>query len=160
SDRDTFCAKMGLDPGKPFLLYLGSSSNIASDETWVVRELAAALARDARAEVRDVAILIRPHPAHWQIYRPLAAEGMRIWPAGGALPDSEEVIHDFHDMLRYSVAAVGLNTSAMIDAVIADKPTICISPPCYAATQDDAIHFQRLRDAEVFSMAHDAPAAV
>ncbi len=160
SDRQAFCAKMGLDPGRPFLLYLGSSSNISQDETWLVRELNAALARDARPEIRNLQVLVRPHPANWQIYRPLAAEGMRIWPDEGALPDSEDVIQDFHDMLRYSVATVGLNTSAMIDAVIADRPTICIQPPCYTATQDEAIHFQRLRDAGVFDLTDGAAGAV
>jgi hypothetical protein len=158
SDRKAFCSKMGLDPGQPFLLYLGSSSNISQDETWVVRELAATLARDARPDVRRLAILVRPHPANWQIYRSLTAEGTRVWPAAGALPGSADAIRDFDDMLRYSVAAVGLNTSAMIDAVIVDKPTISVVPPCYASTQEEAIHFQRLRDAGIFYLA-ESPAA-
>ncbi len=63
-------------------------------------------------------------------------------------------------MLRHSVAAVGLNTSAMIDAVIADKPTISIQPPCYASTQEEAIHFQRLRDAGIFYLVDGHAAAV
>ncbi len=83
SDRHAFCTKMGLNPRKPFLVYLGSSSNISQDETWLVRALADSLARDGRPDVRDLAILIRPHPANWQIYQPLAAEGLRIWPGEG-----------------------------------------------------------------------------
>ncbi len=38
-DRAAFFHKVNLDPDLPYLLYLGSSKNIAEDETWQIKEL-------------------------------------------------------------------------------------------------------------------------
>src|SRR5688572_13049811 len=61
-DRDAFCRRVGLESRRPFLLYLGSTSNIAADETWLVSELARRMREHPDPEVRDTAILARPHP--------------------------------------------------------------------------------------------------
>jgi len=50
SSREADCRRLGLDPEKKILLYLGSSKNIAKDESWFIEEVVEALA-EARHEL-------------------------------------------------------------------------------------------------------------
>ena len=145
-DRVAFCRAAGLDPGRGVLLYLGSSVNIAKDETWFIEALETALKTAADPRVRDLQILIRPHPANAKIYQRLAARGLRVWPEHGSLPDTAGALADLRSSLGHAVAAVGVNTSAMIDAVLADTPTFSVRIGRYDATQADAAHFQLLSE--------------
>lgn len=156
TERGSFCHKVGLDPAKPFVVYLGSSRNIAADESWLVRELVGHLRRSTHPAIRAVSVLVRPHPANARVYEPLANEGIAVWPRAGALPDSDERVQDFYDTLRFSLGTVGLNTTGMIDAVIVDRPVISVLPDQYKATQEEASHFQHLLEADVVDRAKNS----
>jgi hypothetical protein len=155
-EREAFYRKIGLEPGASFVAYLGSSAHIALDETWLVRDVIRALRDHPSPAVRALAVVVRPHPANAKIYESLREPQVTVWPRGGALPDSEESIQDFHQTLRYCVATVGINTTGMIDSVIADKPCVAILTERYQATQSQAVHFQYLLDAGVLELATSA----
>ncbi len=155
-ERKAFCRRVGLPPERPFVAYLGSSVNIARDETWLVRELARCLRTHQNPDIRRMNILIRPHPANARVYQQFKETQVCVWPKEGALPDSEESKRDFYNTLRYCVATVGINTTGMIDAVIADKPCVTIMTEYYRATQSQAVHFQHLLDADVLEIAKTA----
>ena len=142
--RAAFCRAAGLDPSRGVLLYLGSSVNVAKDESWFVEALERELKAAEDPRLRDLQILIRPHPAHAKIYESLAGRGMRVWPPHGSLPDTPAAMADLRSSFRHAVAAVGINTSGMIDSVLADLPTFSVRIGRYAATQADAPHFQLL----------------
>lgn len=150
--RESFCARAGLDPSAPFLLYLGSSRNIAEDETWFVREMQAALS----ARARPVQLLVRPHPANAGIYASMP--DVRVWPKAGALPETAAALADMRAAFAHCVGAVGVNTSAMIDAVLADIPTFSVLLPRYAETQSEAVHFRHLRAAGALEIVPDMAA--
>ncbi len=159
-EREAYCRKVGLDPARPYVVYLGSSRNIATDESWLVRELVGHLRRSTHPAIRSVDVLVRPHPANARVYEPLVEEGIPVWPRAGALPDSDERVQDFYDTLRFSLGTVGLNTTGMIDAVIVDRPVISVLPDRYKATQEEASHFQHLLQADVVALAKDSAACV
>jgi hypothetical protein len=148
--REDFCRRVGLDPQQPFAVYLGSSKNIASDETWLV----SALAR----ELQSMQLLVRPHPANAKVYAALDEPNAVVWPKSGRLPDSDSSRQDFRATLEHAVAAVGINTSGMIDAVVADRPCVALMTPEYDATQRDALHFKHLLQARTLELA-DSPGA-
>lgn len=152
SGREAFCMAAGLDPARPYILYLGSSAFIASDETWMVREIASALRTHASPSVRDVQVLVRPHPAHAEIYAPLEGEGIRVFPRGGAKLAAPEFAADFHDSLLHAEMAIGINTSGMFNAVVLDKPCATVITPRYSETQEEAMHFQHLIEAGVLDV--------
>lgn len=56
---------------------------------------------------------------------------------------------------RYADATLGINTSGMIDSILADKPTFSVIIADYAATQSDSKHFRHLRDAEALYLEAD-----
>lgn len=149
-----FCQKRGLDPQRPFVLYLGSSVNIAPDETWLVDRLYQRIQNHANHRIQNLGMLVRPHPANARIYAQLDQSEITVWPKDGALPEDDETQADFFDMLYYCTATIGINTSGMIDAVINDKPCIAVMTAKYRATQAQALHFKQLLDADVIEVAY------
>ena len=70
-----------------------------------------------------------------------------IWPAGGANPIDDDSRNDFYDSLHHSVLAVGVNTSAQIEAGIVGRPVFTIETDEHADTQTGTLHFQYLLEA-------------
>jgi hypothetical protein len=147
SSRSEFCNRLGLNPRHKILLYLGSSANIARDESWLVEAIKDVFERSDRPAMREWQILVRPHPANAGIYQRLSRSGIRVWPERGALPERRQQFLDLRTSLRHADAAVGINTSGMIDAVLAGAPTLSVRLPQYADTQSKAPHFRHLDEA-------------
>ena len=152
-EREAFCRQAGLVPTRPFLLYLGSSANIAQNETWLVQDLAASLRASPDAELAKMQVLVRPHPANVRIYEQLDGENISVWPKGRNVIDTDDFRQGFYNSLLYCVATVGINTTGMIDAVINDRPGITIMTETYRKTQMEAVHFRQLLKADVLEVA-------
>lgn len=155
-DRESHLSRIGLEAGAPLVLYLGSSANIARDESWLVRALDAAMRNHPDQRVRRAGLLVRPHPANAGIYQDLALPHVRVWPRAGLLPSDHDSIRDFAASLQCADLAVGINTTGMIDAVIRDVPTAALRVREYASTQVQAQHFQHLWQSGALE---DAPTA-
>lgn len=151
--REAFCQKIGIAPERPYLLYLGSSKNIARDETWLVRAILDQIQSHSDERVRSMQLIVRPHPANAEIYRNLAdIPDVAVWPKAGSLPEDAETTGLLYNTMYHSVAAVGLNTSAMIDAILVNKPCFAMLSEQYSQTQTQAMHFQHLLSARVLGL--------
>lgn len=160
-DRNEFCQKIGIPSDRPFCLYLGSSKNIAQDETWLVRALSIALRTHPEAGINQMNLLVRPHPANVTYYRDLESLGnVIVAPKEGALPTSAETKQDFFNAMAHCVAAIGINTSGMIDAIINDVPVITILTQEYQKTHQEAVHFKHLLQAQVLEVTRDVTECV
>jgi hypothetical protein len=121
--REEFCAKVGLPPDRPFVLFTGSTASISApkaEEQFVRRWVQALRASDYPA-VRDLAVLIRPHPynmGEWGNADLAGLGDVAVWPRDGANPVNEDHRADYFDSLYHSAAVVGINTSAMIEAAL------------------------------------------
>lgn len=154
-DRTPLCQRMGISADQPYVIYLGSSKNIAKDESWVVERLHALLRKSNDQRLRRMSIVIRPHPANVDVFQRLVLDGVVIWPRGGALPQTADLHHEFRSMLAHAVATVGVNTTAMSDSLLADCP--CLTPLLreYDRTQRLANHFKVLADRDVMAVCRD-----
>ena len=138
-------AMVGLDD-RDYLLYACSSFFIAPDEVSFVRRWIEALRASDDPAVRDLAVLVRPHPQNYNQWADvdLGADGA-IWPRGGSnWPDLPDAKAAFYDSIHYSRAVVGVNTSAMIDSAIIGRNVMTILDPAFAATQEGTLHFHYL----------------
>jgi hypothetical protein len=143
--RVEFCAEKGLDPDRPFLLYVCSSGFIAADERPIVGRWLEALRADP--DFAEVGVLIRPHPTNGATWaeHPFGAEpGVAVWPPVGADPTDEERRAGFYDSIYHSAAVVGANTTALIDAVIIGRRTYSVLLPELRGAQEQTLHFQYL----------------
>ena len=73
--RDEFCARVGLDPARPILLYLCSSPFIAPDEVVFIEQWIGAIRSAPDARVRTAGILIRPASREPSAVAPLRRDG-------------------------------------------------------------------------------------
>ncbi|MGE0316188.1 MAG: hypothetical protein AB7P21_31625, partial [Lautropia sp.] len=55
---------------------------------------------------------------------------------------------DYFDSMYHAAAIVGLNTSALVEAAIVDRPVLTILTPEFRDNQEGTFHFQHLLDAE------------
>jgi len=150
--RDEICRHYRLSARSPFILYVGSSYSTTQDESWVVERLRQVFDEDPAA--RKIQILVRPHPSNVRPFERLVGPGIVQSPSRLPNLDSEE-LQRFYDSLRYAAAVVGINTSAMLDALVAERPVAAILLPHYNATQRDTQQFKELRKAGVMEMVHD-----
>ena len=147
TSRETFCARVGVDPSRPIVLYLCSSPFIAPHEVPFVRRWIEAIR--AHVEVADIGLLIRPHPQNADQWRDVDLStypNVGIWPRAGANPVDAAARADYFDSMYHSAAVVGVNTSALIESGIVGRPVCAINTADFAATQDGTLHFQHLKN--------------
>ena len=154
--REEFCRRAGLDPSRPFLLYLCSSHFVAPDEVAFVHTWARAVREDAA--VGQCGILVRPHPANaepWEHADLTGVPNAQVW------KESPKVQADpaLYDSLYHCAAVAGLNTSAMIEAGILGKAVHTIETTEFAGGQEQTLHFHYLlaRNGGLVEVAADLP---
>jgi hypothetical protein len=159
--REAFCANVGLDPHRPFVLYLASSPFIgASREVGFVRRWIEGLRALDGQPLSQVGVLVRPHPqnAHpWAAVDFADLGNVAIYPRAGANPVSEGTRNEFFDSIFHSFAVVGVNTSAQIEAGIVGRPVFTVRAEEFAGTQDGTLHFHHLVDGGLLNVAPDLP---
>jgi hypothetical protein len=145
---DAFCTRVGLRADRPFILYAvsslfrGTASEPAFVEQWI---RAVRGSRDPR--LRDVGILVRPHPSRLDEWRQIDLSGYRDVAFWGAHPVDAEAKADYFDSMYYSAAVVGLNTSAFIEAAVVGKPVhTVLLPEISRDNQEGTLHFHYLLD--------------
>jgi hypothetical protein len=139
--REEFCTRAGLDPARPFLLYLCSSHFVAPDEVSFVRTWAHTVRNDASAG--HCGILVRPHPANpepWEGVDVADIPNAAVWKE----PPRVQADPTLYDSLFHSAAVAGLNTSAMIEAGILGKAVHTIQTAEFAGGQEQTLHFHYL----------------
>jgi hypothetical protein len=144
--REEFVRKIGLDPGRPYVLY--TCSNPAMTETpeaGFVLEWVGALRASGDERLGGLGIAIRPHPneaGQWRKVDLSGFENVAVWPRQGAQPVTDEARADFFHSLAHSAAVVGINTTAMIEAAIVGKSVLTVLAPEFA--QASTLHFHYL----------------
>jgi hypothetical protein len=148
--REKFCSRIGLDPSKPYVVYLGGAlfptSIIEAEycERWI-----RAIRASKDQALRDASILIRPHPKRvdeWRTADFSVFDDVVIWPANVEMPLEPDTRADYFDSIYHSAVAVGVNTTAMIEAGIIGRAVHTITVPEFAASQGGVLHFRYLRE--------------
>jgi hypothetical protein len=145
--REAFCRRLGLDPARPYVLYVGSSVFIAPDEVPFAARWIAALRQASDPAVAALGILLRPHPANarqWGALDVAALPGVALWPPAGTDPTDGDFWTDYFESIHYSAAVVGINTSAQIEAAIVGRPVLTVRAPEFAHAQGGTLHFRHL----------------
>ncbi len=146
--RSEFCRRVGLSSERPFIVFTGSTISISAPDPevrFVTRWIEAV--RRGPGSVKDLGILIRPHPyncAHWETVDLSAYPNVAVFPRSGANPVDNDDRADYYDTLHYSAGVVGINTSAMIEAGIQDRPVFTIVDSSFDDTQTGTLHFRYL----------------
>jgi hypothetical protein len=148
-DRDAFCRASGLPDSGPFVLFTGSSSFISESgaEVAFVRRWIAALRASPHPELREINVLVRPHPYNFHRWAeaPVAdLPRVTVYPRRPYNPVEQSSRDDFFDSLYHCAVVVGINTSAMVEAAIIGRPVCSMLAPEFEKTQEGTIHFHHL----------------
>ena len=140
--RADFCRRAGLPDDRPFILYVCSALFRGSpSEAAFVREWVAAIRGSTDPTLRAINILVRPHPQRQDEWMDEPLAGAVLW---GSSPTDEQGRADYFDSLYHSAAVVGLNTSALVEAAIVDRPVFTILLPQFRDNQEGTFHFHHL----------------
>ena len=146
--RDAFCAKVGLRPDRPIVLYVCSALLEGSPpEPAFVLRWARHLRESGHPSLRECGILIRPHfkrGEEWTRVSFDSIDNITCWPPTGAVPVDAVSKTDYFDSMYHASAVVGLNTSAMIEAAIVGRPVQTVLLPEFHDSQEGTVHFHYL----------------
>jgi hypothetical protein len=116
--RADVCARMGR-PDAPYVVFLGSPRTIWDDDSFVVKALADALARELGERAPSLVVL--PHAS-----------------------DPPASPQEYVDQLAHATCVFGLNAPAFLDAVIVDRPCLTVVSDIYWPAQGRTGHFRHL----------------
>jgi hypothetical protein len=143
-----FCDRVGLRSDRPFVLYVcsslfkGTTFEPAFTERWIQ-----AIRSSADVRLKDIGILVRPHPARLDDWKQVDLTGYHNVAFWGAHPVDAEAKEDYFDSLYYSAAVVGINTSAFIEAAVVGKPVFTVlEPEISENNQEGTLHLRYLLD--------------
>jgi hypothetical protein len=161
TDADEFARKVGLAPGRPFVLYVCSSGFIAGgEEVAFVREWSERLRSSGDPSLESLGVLVRPHPQNFGSWRDAELDEpgrIVVWPLGGVAPTDDQSKNDYFDSLHHAKAVIGINTSALVDSAIVRRPVFTIVLERFRGTQTGTLHFSYLareRDNGLLNVAH------
>ncbi len=146
--REQFLQQVGVPGVGEYLLYLCSSPFITPREVEFVQSWIVGLRRHHDPRLRDIGVLVRPHPQNatqWEGVDFSGAGRVTLWPRHGANPVDTDARADYYHSMVYSLAVVGVNTSAQIESGILGKPVFSIHAPEFSRTQEGTLHFQHLK---------------
>jgi len=144
--RPDFCARVGLRVDRPFVTYVCSSLfRGTTHEPTFVCDWVRAIRGSADPRLRDVGILIRPHPSRldeWEGIDLSSVPNLTFW---GAHPVDDEAKDDYFDSMYHSAAVVGVNTSAFLEAAVVGVPVHTVLLPHISMhNQEGTLHFHHL----------------
>jgi len=147
--RKEFVKRVGLPQGRPFVLFVGSTRSISDPaaELKFVEDWIRGLRSSKHESVRDIGVLVRPHPFGGDELRRSDFAGcgdVAVWPRGASNPVDDDDRAEYFDSIYHSTAVVGINTSAMIEAAVIGRPVLSIAQKDFATTQGGTLHFQHL----------------
>ncbi|HXH33211.1 MAG TPA: hypothetical protein VNJ54_02235 [Plantibacter sp.] len=159
--REAFLERVGLDPTQPYVLYLSSSWQIAPEEPDFFERWLGVIRSSPDEVVRDVQVLVRPHPvlhtqASWYAREFERLPHVSVWPLDADALAQPEYYSDYENSLRHCAAAIGLNTSSMVEAAIFAKPVCTWEDGSLGERLRQTPHYGHLRTAGGAGLLHVA----
>lgn len=148
--REEFLTRVGLDPAKPYVLYVAGSLFPAwRTEAEFCGEWIERLRASDEPALRDASILIRAHPKRndeWDAADFARFDDVVLWPSFVHFAVEENARADYFDSIYHSAVVVGVNTSAMIEAGAIGRAVHTILVPEFASSQVGVLHFRYLSE--------------
>jgi hypothetical protein len=147
--RTEFVHHVGLADERPYVLWAGSALLPGTPpEPGIFMRWASQLRRSNNPLVRDVPILLRPHPARMADWASVDWRSVGTVAMFGGPPVDERARDDYFESLYYSAAVVGITTTAFLDAAVVGRPVMSFYADDLVPEQEASLHFQYLVDAK------------
>jgi hypothetical protein len=147
--REEFASAVGLDPGRPILVYTCCAPWTGQSEAAFVQRWLRAVRESDDAAVASAGVIVRPHPKRPSDVSMADLEGLGpvvVFPAHGTAPTGPEAQQDYFDTFFHAAAVVGLNTTAMLEAALLRRPVLTVLDAAYERLQTGTLHFRYMRE--------------
>lgn len=134
--RQEFCARMGLDPNRPIVLYCTGGTHICQNEHLVIQQVCEAV--ESLDLTPKPQLLVRLHPYFWDtnidFYHTISSS-VTFWPqreeagarfnrtSSGLLDDYQVMLSSFY----HQAVNVNIASTVTLDSAVFDRPTVCIA---------------------------------
>jgi hypothetical protein len=143
--REDFIRRARLPDEQPYVLWVCSALLPGSPpESDLVMRWAMHLRASANARLREMPILIRPHPSRLAEWAAFDWDRIGRIAFFGDNPTDDETRADYFDSLYHSAAVVGITTTAFIEAAIVGRPVMTIFFDDVRQEHEGSLHFQLL----------------
>ncbi len=144
-----FAERHGLPADRPVLLFAGTTRQNEDPglEPRFVRAWLEAIRESGRPELAGAGVLVRPHPTNEEAWRDIDLSGLGdvvVWLREHGLPLSERDRAEYFDALHHSAAVVAINSTALLEATILDRPAHTVALPEFRPLQHDLLHYHYL----------------
>jgi hypothetical protein len=147
--RTEFARLAGLPDDRPYVLWACSALLPGTPaEPGIFMRWASRLRRSNDPCLRDVPILLRPHPSRRDDWSSGAWRTIGNVVLFGGAPVDDRGRDDYFDSLHYSAAVVGITTSAFLEAAVVGRPVMSFYADDLVPEHEASLHFQYLVDAE------------
>ena len=150
--RQQLCAEMGCPDG-PYMVFLCSSRTIWDNEDSMVTAMADALGQEFSG--RAPTLVVRPHPTNPRPFESFSYPNVVVHPREGDQADSPESWQEYYDQLAGALCVFGLNTTAFLEAVVANRPCLTIVSEKYWPAQGRTGHFRHLLKGDFLEVCRD-----
>ncbi len=152
--RAELCGRMGCESERPYVVYLCSSRTLIANEVAVATTLANALVRQFPEGAPT--LVVRPHPTNAQPWDDCDHPGIAVYPRDGDQADTPDSWQEYFDQLAAASCVFGLNTTAFLEAVVADRPCLTIVSDEFEPAQGRTGHFRHLLAGDFLEICYDA----
>lgn len=147
--RSEFIRDAGLNDERPYVMWVCSALLPSSPrEPDVVVRWVSQLRASRDPRVRDVPILIRPHPSRTDEWASVDWRRFGNITMFGSAPVEEQARTDYFDSLYNAGAVVGITTTAFLDAAVVGRPVMSFLADDLRQEHEDSVHFQYLLNVE------------
>ena len=147
--RTEFVRHVGLGDERPYVMWTGSALLPGTPpESRIFMRWAEQLRRSSDPQLRDVPILLRPHPSRTAEWSDGAWNSVGNVVMFGGPPLDDQGRDDYFESLYYSAAVVGITTSAFLEAAVVGRPVMSFYADDLRPEHEDSLHFQHLADPE------------
>jgi hypothetical protein len=147
--RTQFMRRLGLADERPYVLWAGSALLPGTPpESGIFLRWALHLRRSNNPQVRDVPILLRPHPARTTEWASVHWRSVGNVAMFGGPPVDEQGRDDYFESVYYSAGVVGITTTAFLDAAVVGRPVMSFYDDDLVPEHEASLHFQYLVDPE------------
>ena len=152
-DAGSSCVpRWGVPTGRTWC-FCAARDTIWDNEDSMVTAMADALGQEFSG--RAPTLVVRPHPTNPRPFESFSYPNVVVHPREGDQADSPESWQEYYDQLAGALCVFGLNTTAFLEAVVANRPCLTIVSEKYWPAQGRTGHFRHLLKGDFLEVCRD-----
>ncbi len=165
--REELLKRFNLNQNNEYVLYLGSAPHIGAEdeklnnESWLPLKISEVMLNSSVSCINKMHLIVRPHGGNQDNFKNIKGENITSWLRDEILPETEDSFRMYASTLYHATCTIGLNTTAMVDSVLAGTPSITMIIDEYKNSSTlKAKYFMKILDYEIYNIANNIDSCI